>query len=179
MNPNYLDFEQPIADLEVKIQELQSLGDNVDINITEEIQNLKDKSTALTGKIFQDLTAWDIVRVARHPLRPYTADYIPLIFTDFDELHGDRHFADDKSIIGGIARLNGEPVMVIGQEKGRGVKDKVERNFGMPKPEGYRKALRLMEMAERFSLPIVILIDSPGAYPGIESEERGISEAIA
>ncbi len=179
MNPNYLDFEQPIADLEVKIQELQSLGDNVDINITEEIQNLKDKSTSLTGKIFQDLTAWDIVRVARHPLRPYTADYIPLIFTDFDELHGDRHFADDKSIIGGIARLNGEPVMVIGQEKGRGVKDKVERNFGMPKPEGYRKALRLMEMAERFSLPIVTLIDTPGAYPGIDSEERGISEAIA
>lgn len=179
MNPNYLDFEQPIADLEVKIQELQSLGDNVDINITEEIQNLKVKSTSLTGKIFQDLTAWDIVRVARHPLRPYTADYIPLIFTDFDELHGDRHFADDKSIIGGLARLNGEPVMVIGQEKGRGVKDKVERNFGMPKPEGYRKALRLMEMAERFGLPIVTLIDTPGAYPGIDSEERGISEAIA
>jgi acetyl-CoA carboxylase carboxyl transferase subunit alpha len=179
MNPNYLDFEQPIADLEVKIQELQSLGDNVDINITEEIQNLKVKSTSLTGKIFQDLTAWDIVRVARHPLRPYTADYIHLIFTDFDELHGDRHFADDKSIIGGLARLNGEPVMVIGQEKGRGVKDKVERNFGMPKPEGYRKALRLMEMAERFGLPIVTLIDTPGAYPGIDSEERGISEAIA
>jgi acetyl-CoA carboxylase carboxyl transferase subunit alpha len=179
MNPNYLDFEQPIADLEVKIQELQSLGDNVDINITEEIQNLKVKSTSLTGKIFQDLSAWDIVRVARHPLRPYTADYIPLIFTDFDELHGDRHFADDKSIIGGLARLNGEPVMVIGQEKGRGVKDKVERNFGMPKPEGYRKALRLMEMAERFGLPIVTLIDTPGAYPGIDSEERGISEAIA
>jgi acetyl-CoA carboxylase carboxyl transferase subunit alpha len=179
MNPNYLDFEQPIADLEVKIQELQSLGDNVDINITEEIQNLKVKSTSLTGKIFQDLSAWDIVRVARHPLRPYTADYIPLIFTDFDELHGDRHFADDKSIIGGLARLNGESVMVIGQEKGRGVKDKVERNFGMPKPEGYRKALRLMEMAERFGLPIVTLIDTPGAYPGIDSEERGISEAIA
>ena len=179
MNPNYLDFEQPIADLEVKIQELQSLGDNVDINITEEIQNLKAKSSTLTGKIFQDLTAWDIVRVARHPLRPYTADYIPLIFTDFDELHGDRHYADDKAIIGGIARLNGQPVMVIGQEKGRGVKDKVERNFGMPKPEGYRKALRLMEMAERFGLPIVTLIDTPGAYPGIDSEERGISEAIA
>ena len=179
MNPNYLDFEQPIADLEVKIQELQSLGDNVDINITEEIKNLKSKSTHLTGKIFQDLSAWDIVRVARHPLRPYTADYIPLIFTDFDELHGDRHYADDHSIIGGIARLNGEPVMVIGQEKGRGVKEKVARNFGMPKPEGYRKALRLMEMAERFGLPIVTLIDTPGAYPGIDSEERGISEAIA
>jgi len=179
MNPNYLDFEQPIADLEVKIQELQSLGDNVDINITEEIQNLKSKSTSLTEKIFEDLTAWDIVRVARHPLRPYTADYIPHIFTDFNELHGDRHFADDKSIIGGLARLNGQPVMVIGQEKGRSVKDKVERNFGMPKPEGYRKALRLMEMAERFQLPIVTLIDTPGAYPGIDSEERGISEAIA
>ena len=179
MNPNYLDFEQPIADLEVKIQELQSLGDGADINITEEIQNLKQKSSSLTGKIFQNLTAWDIVRVARHPLRPYTADYIPLIFTDFDELHGDRHFSDDHSIIGGIARLNGEPVMVIGQEKGRGVKDKVARNFGMPKPEGYRKALRLMEMAERFGLPIVTLIDTPGAYPGIDSEERGISEAIA
>ncbi len=179
MNPNYLDFEQPIAELEVKIQELQSLGDNVDINITEEIQNLKDKSTSLTEKIFDDLTAWDIVRVARHPQRPYTKDYIPLIFTDFDELHGDRHFADDKSIIGGLARLNGQPVMVIGQEKGRSVKEKVERNFGMPKPEGYRKALRLMEMAERFQIPIVTLIDTPGAYPGIDSEERGISEAIA
>ena len=179
MNPNYLDFEQPIADLEVKIQELQSLGDDVDINITEEIQKLNEKSTSLTAKIFEDLTAWDIVRVARHPLRPYTADYIPLIFDDFDELHGDRHFADDKSIIGGIARLNGQSVMVIGQEKGRSVKEKVERNFGMPKPEGYRKALRLMEMAERFGLPIVTLIDTPGAYPGIDSEERGISEAIA
>ncbi|NRA42959.1 MAG: acetyl-CoA carboxylase carboxyl transferase subunit alpha [Pseudomonadales bacterium] len=179
MNPNYLDFEQPIADLEVKIQELQSLGDDVDINITEEIQKLNEKSTALTSKIFDDLSAWDIVRVARHPLRPYTADYIPLIFDDFDELHGDRHYADDKAIIGGIARLQGQPVMVIGQEKGRSVKEKVERNFGMPKPEGYRKALRLMQMAERFKLPIVTLIDTPGAYPGIDSEERGISEAIA
>lgn len=179
MNPNYLDFEQPIAELEVKIQELQSLGDGVDINIADEIQKLKEKSTSLTKKIFDDLSAWDIVKVARHPLRPYTKDYIPLIFEDFDELHGDRHFADDQSIIGGLARLNGQPVMVIGQEKGRSVKEKVARNFGMPKPEGYRKALRLMQMAERFSLPIVTLIDTPGAYPGIDSEERGISEAIA
>lgn len=179
MNPNYLDFEQPIAELEVKIQELQSLGDGVDINIADEIQKLKEKSTSLTKKIFDDLSAWDIVKVARHPLRPYTKDYIPLIFEEFDELHGDRHFADDQSIIGGLARLNGQPVMVIGQEKGRSVKEKVARNFGMPKPEGYRKALRLMQMAERFSLPIVTLIDTPGAYPGIDSEERGISEAIA
>ena len=179
MNPNYLDFEQPIAELEVKIQELQSLGDDVDINITDEIQKLKEKSASKTKKIFEGLTAWDIVKVARHPLRPYTKDYIPLIFTDFDELHGDRHYADDQSIIAGLARLDGKPVMVIGQEKGRGVKEKVARNFGMPKPEGYRKALRLMKMAERFQLPIITLIDTPGAYPGIDSEERGISEAIA
>jgi acetyl-CoA carboxylase carboxyl transferase subunit alpha len=179
MNPNYLDFEQPIADLEVKIKELQSLGSNADLNINDEIKNLQQKSLKLTEKIFTDLTPWDIVKIARHPLRPYTKDYIPLIFTDFDELHGDRHFADDHSIIGGMARLNGQPVMVIGQEKGRTVKDKVARNFGMPKPEGYRKALRLMNMAERFKLPIITLIDTPGAYPGIDSEERGISEAIA
>lgn len=177
MNPNYLDFEQPIAELEVKIHELQSLDSDVDI--ADEIQKLREKSTALTSKIFEDLSAWDIVKVARHPLRPYTKDYIPYIFDEFDELHGDRHFADDKAIIAGMARLNGKPVMVIGQEKGRSVKEKVERNFGMPKPEGYRKALRLMEMAERFNMPIVTLIDTPGAYPGIDSEERGISEAIA
>ncbi len=179
MNPNYLDFEQPIADLEVKIEELQSLGDDADLNISDEIAKLKEKSTSLTEKIFTDLTPWDIVKVARHPLRPYTNDYIPKIFDCFDELHGDRHFADDHAIIGGIARLDGQPVMVIGQEKGRTVKEKVDRNFGMPKPEGYRKALRLMEMAERFNMPIVTLIDTPGAYPGIDSEERGISEAIA
>lgn len=179
MNPNYLDFEQPIADLEVKIRELESLTDNVDVNISEEIKNLRDKNTKLTEKIFSDLTPWNIVKIARHPLRPYTSDYIPLIFTDFQELHGDRHFGDDKAIIGGLARLDGKPVMVIGQEKGRSVKEKVARNFGMPKPEGYRKALRLMKMAERFKLPIVTLIDTPGAYPGIDSEERGISEAIA
>ena len=179
MNPNYLDFEQPIAELEMKIEELQSVGDDAEININEEIQRLKDKSHKLTQSIYSDLSPWDIVRVARHPLRPYSLDYIPLIFDEFDELHGDRHFADDKAIVGGIARLNGKPVMVIGQEKGRSVKDKVYRNFGMPKPEGYRKAMRLMEMAERFNMPVVTLIDTPGAYPGIDSEERGISEAIA
>jgi acetyl-CoA carboxylase carboxyl transferase subunit alpha len=179
MNPNYLDFEQPIADLLVKIEELQAVGSNNDLNITEEIANLRDKSKKLTKKIYSNLSAWDIVRVARHPMRPYTLDYIPRIFDEFDELHGDRHFADDKSMIGGIARLDGKPVMVIGQEKGRSVKDKVKRNFGMPKPEGYRKALRLMDMAERFKLPVLTFIDTPGAYPGIDSEERGISEAIA
>jgi acetyl-CoA carboxylase carboxyl transferase subunit alpha len=179
MNPNYLDFEQPIADLLVKIEELQAVGSNNDLNITEEIANLRDKSKKLTKKIYSNLSAWDIVRVARHPMRPYTLDYIPRIFDEFDELHGDRHFADDKSMIGGIARLDGKPVMVIGQEKGRSVKEKVKRNFGMPKPEGYRKALRLMNMAERFKLPVLTFIDTPGAYPGIDSEERGISEAIA
>jgi acetyl-CoA carboxylase carboxyl transferase subunit alpha len=179
MNPNYLDFEQPIAELEVKIEELQLVGSDNDINISSEIETLRDKSTKLTEKIYANLSSWDIVRVARHPLRPYTLDYIPRVFTEFDELHGDRHFADDNAIVGGIARLEGEPVMVIGQEKGRAVKDKVMRNFGMPKPEGYRKALRLMEMAERFKLPVITLIDTPGAYPGIDSEERGISESIA
>jgi acetyl-CoA carboxylase carboxyl transferase subunit alpha len=179
MNPNYLDFEQPIAELEVKIEELQLVGSDNDINISAEIETLRDKSTKLTEKIYSNLSAWDIVKVARHPLRPYTMDYIPRIFTEFDELHGDRHFGDDNAIVGGIARIDGNPVMVIGQEKGRAVKDKVMRNFGMPKPEGYRKALRLMEMAERFKMPVVTLIDTPGAYPGIDSEERGISESIA
>ena len=179
MNPNYLDFEQPIAELEVKIEELQLVGSDNDINIGEEINKLREKSTKLTEKIYSDLSPWETVKVARHPMRPYTLDYISRVFTDFEELHGDRHFADDSAIVGGLARLNGEPVMVIGQEKGRGVQEKVKRNFGMPKPEGYRKALRLMEMAERFKLPIVTLIDTPGAYPGIDSEERGISEAIA
>jgi len=179
MNPNYLDFEQPIAELEGKIEELSNVGSDADLNLAEEIERLRDKSTSLTEKIYADLSPWDIVRVARHPLRPYSLDYIDHIFTEFDELHGDRHFGDDKAIIGGVARLEGRPVMVIGQEKGRAVKDKVYRNFGMPKPEGYRKALRLMEMAERFRMPVVTLIDTPGAYPGIDSEERGISEAIA
>ena len=179
MNPNFLDFEQPIADLEVKIEELQLVGSDNDINIGEEIATLREKSARLTDKIYSNLTAWDIVKVARHPQRPYSLDYIPRVFTEFDELHGDRHFADDHAIVGGMARLQGEPVMVIGQEKGRSVQDKVSRNFGMPKPEGYRKALRLMELAERFKLPVITLIDTPGAYPGIDSEERGISEAIA
>jgi acetyl-CoA carboxylase carboxyl transferase subunit alpha len=179
MNPNYLDFEQPIAELEVKIEELQLVGSDNEINISEEIDTLRGKSQKLTEKIYSDLSAWDIVKVARHPQRPYTLDYIPRVFTEFDELHGDRHFGDDNAIVGGVARLDDRPIMVIGQEKGRAVKDKVMRNFGMPKPEGYRKALRLMEMAERFKMPVVTLIDTPGAYPGIDSEERGISESIA
>lgn len=179
MNPNYLDFEQPIADLEAKIEELQLVGSDNNLNIAEEISKLRDKSIKLTESIYSDLTPWQVVKVARHPQRPYTSDYISRMFTDFDELHGDRHFGDDAAIIGGVARLDGKPVMVIGEEKGRSVKDKVKRNFGMPKPEGYRKALRLMEMAERFKMPVLTLIDTPGAYPGIDSEERGISEAIA
>ena len=179
MNPNYLDFEQPIAELEVKIEELQLVGSDAEMDISAELENLRKKSTRLTEKIYANLSAWDIVKVARHPKRPYSLDYIPRIFTEFDELHGDRHFGDDKAIVGGIARLDDRPVMVIGQEKGRAVKDKVYRNFGMPKPEGYRKALRLMEMAERYKMPVVTLIDTPGAYPGIDSEERGISESIA
>lgn len=179
MNPNYLDFEQPIADLEAKIEELQLVGSDNDLNIAEEISKLRDKSVKLTESIYSDLSPWQVVKVARHPQRPYSMDYIKRIFTDWDELHGDRHFGDDKAIVGGVARLGGKPVMVIGEEKGRSVPDKVERNFGMPKPEGYRKALRLMEMAERFKMPVLTLIDTPGAYPGIDSEERGISEAIA
>ncbi|HCD54393.1 MAG TPA: acetyl-CoA carboxylase carboxyl transferase subunit alpha, partial [Halieaceae bacterium] len=160
-------------------EELQLVGTDADINISEEIRTLREKSAKLTEKIYANLSPWDIVKVARHPRRPYTLDYISRLFTDFDELHGDRHFGDDRAIVGGTARLNGRPVVVIGQEKGRAVKDKVLRNFGMPKPEGYRKALRLMSMAERFKMPVITLIDTPGAYPGIDSEERGISEAIA
>ena len=179
MNLNYLDFEQPIAELEAKIEELQLVGTDNDLNINDEIDRLREKSEKLTESIYSSLTPWQIVQVARHPQRPYSADYIPRLFDDWDELHGDRHFGDDKAIIGGIGRLDGKPVMVIGEEKGRSVKDKVERNFGMPRPEGYRKALRLMEMAERFKLPVLTLIDTPGAYPGIDSEERGISESIA
>ncbi|HTF98035.1 MAG TPA: acetyl-CoA carboxylase carboxyltransferase subunit alpha [Cellvibrio sp.] len=179
MNLNYLDFEQPIAELEGKIEELQLVGRSSDVNIADEVAKLREKSTKLTENIYSKLTAWDTVKVARHPLRPYASDYISRVFTDFDELHGDRHFGDDKAIIGGVARLDGKPVMVIGEEKGRTVHEKVMRNFGMPRPEGYRKALRLMEMAERFKLPVLTLIDTPGAYPGIDSEERGISESIA
>ncbi len=179
MNPNYLDFEQPIAELEGKIEELQLVGNDNDLNITDEIERLKEKNKKLTASLYENLTPWQVVKVARHPQRPYSTDYITRIFDDWDELHGDRHFGDDAAIVGGVARLNDKPVMVIGEEKGRSVPDKVKRNFGMPRPEGYRKALRLMEMAERFKMPILTLIDTPGAYPGIDSEERGISEAIA
>jgi acetyl-CoA carboxylase carboxyl transferase subunit alpha len=179
MNPNYLDFEQPIADMEAKIEELRLVGNDSEVNITDEITRLKNKSVSLTENIFSDLKSWDIARLARHPRRPYTLDYIDLIFDDFDELHGDRKYADDLALVGGPARLDGRPVMVIGHQKGREVRDKVKRNFGMPRPEGYRKALRLMEMAERFHLPILTFIDTPGAYPGIGAEERGQSQAIA
>ncbi|XEG67172.1 acetyl-CoA carboxylase carboxyl transferase subunit alpha [Edwardsiella tarda] len=182
MSLNFLDFEQPIAELEAKIDSLNALSrqdEKLDINIDEEIQRLRDKSVELTRKIFSDLGAWQIAQLARHPRRPYTLDYIQHIFTDFDELAGDRAFADDKAIVGGMARLNGRPVMVIGHQKGRETKEKIRRNFGMPAPEGYRKALRLMEMAERFNLPIITFIDTPGAYPGVGAEERGQSEAIA
>lgn len=179
MNLNYLSFEQPIADLEAKIQELSTVGADNNLNISEEIDRLREQSRKLTKKIYAKLTPWQIVQVARHPQRPYSSDYIERIFSDFDELHGDRHFGDDNAIIGGVGRLDGNPVMVIGQEKGRSVKNKVDRNFGMPKAEGYRKALRLMETAERFKMPVLTLIDTPGAYPGIDSEERNISEAIA
>lgn len=179
MNLYYLDFEQPIADLEEKIEELRLVGTDQDLNIQEAIERLEHECRIRTKDIFSKLTDWDIARLARHPKRPYTLDYINAIFTDFDELHGDRTYADDASIVGGIARLDDRPVMVIGHQKGREVKEKVKRNFGMPKPEGYRKACRLMEMAERFSLPIITFIDTPGAYPGIGAEERGQSEAIA
>jgi acetyl-CoA carboxylase carboxyl transferase subunit alpha len=178
---NFLDFEQPIAELEAKIEELQLVnqGQELNLDLEAEIAQLREKSEELTKKVFSDLDAWQTARVARHPQRPYSQDYIDRIFTDFDELAGDRAFADDKAIIGGTARLDGKPVMIIGHQKGRSTHEKVKRNFGMPRPEGYRKALRLMEMAERFNLPIITFIDTPGAYPGIGAEERGQSEAIA
>lgn len=180
MTQEYLDFELPIAELEAKIDALRSAVSNDDkINLDDEIARLQKKSEELTKKTFSDLDAWQVSKMARHPSRPYTLDYIEKIFTEFDELAGDRAFADDKAIVGGIARLDGRPVMVIGHQKGRNVKEKVKRNFGMPAPEGYRKALRLMQMAERFNLPIITFIDTPGAYPGIGAEERGQSEAIA
>jgi len=179
MNLYYLDFEQPIAELEEKIEELRLVGTDQELNIQEIIERLEHECEIKTKDIFANLNSWDVARLARHPKRPYTQNYIDLIFTDFDELHGDRMFADDESIIGGLARLEGLPVMVIGHQKGREVKEKVRRNFGMPKPEGYRKACRLMELAERFSIPVVTFIDTPGAYPGIGAEERGQSEAIA
>ncbi|AFN78845.1 acetyl-CoA carboxylase carboxyltransferase subunit alpha [Stutzerimonas nitrititolerans] len=179
MNPNFLDFEQPIADLQAKIEELRLVGNDNSLNIGDEIARLQDKSESLTESIFGNLTSWQIARLARHPQRPYTLDYIKHLFTEFEELHGDRHFSDDAAIVGGTARLNGEPVMIIGHQKGREVREKVRRNFGMPRPEGYRKACRLMELAERFKMPILTFIDTPGAYPGIDAEERNQSEAIA
>jgi len=179
MNLNYLEFEQPIAEMEAKIEELRNVGSDNDINISEELVRLQEKCTSMTETIFAKLTSWQISQLARHPLRPYTLDYIEHMFTDFEELHGDRMFADDAAIVGGVARLDGRPVMVIGHQKGRDTKEKVRRNFGMPRPEGYRKAQRLMEMAERFKMPVLTFIDTPGAYPGVDAEERGQSEAIA
>lgn len=179
MDLNFLDFEQPIAELQAKIEELRMVGNDNEINLQEEIERLESKIRSLTESIFSDLSPWQISQLARHPLRPYTLDYVQRCFDDFEELHGDRAFADDQSIVGGLARLGGQPVMVIGHQKGRDTKDKIKRNFGMPRPEGYRKALRLMQLAERFQIPILTFIDTPGAYPGMDAEERGQSEAIA
>jgi acetyl-CoA carboxylase carboxyl transferase subunit alpha len=179
MDMKFLDFEQPIAELEAKIEELRYVGDDSEININEEVARLKAKSESLTKSIFAKLSPWQIARVARHESRPYTLDYLRLIAPDFQELHGDRMYADDPAIIGGVGRLDGRAVMFIGHQKGRDTKERVRRNYGMPKPEGYRKAQRLMRMAEKFSIPVVTLIDTPGAYPGVGAEERGQSEAIA
>ncbi len=179
MDLNFLEFERPIAELEAKIEELRLVGDDAEINIQEEITRLQAKSKSLTESVFSSLTPWQISQLARHPLRPYLLDYVQRLFTDFQELHGDRAFADDHAIVGGVARLDGRPVMLVGHQKGRDTKEKLFRNFGMPRPEGYRRALRLMKMAERFRLPILTFIDTPGAYPGVDAEERGQSEAIA
>ncbi|MGE6334294.1 acetyl-CoA carboxylase carboxyltransferase subunit alpha [Stenotrophomonas sp. NPDC077659] len=179
MNPNYLDFEQPIADLEAKIQELRNASAGPAVNVEAEVHALQDKLRLRTAQIFRNLTSWQVLQLARHPSRPYTADYLRIIFDEFQELAGDRAFADDKAIMGGLARIGGRSVMVIGHQKGRDTKEKIKRNFGMPKPEGYRKALRLMKMAERFGLPVLTLIDTAGAWPGIDAESRGQSEAIA
>lgn len=179
MDLNFLEFEQPIAELEAKIGELRLLGDDAEINIQEEIERLEEKSSNLTETIFSSLTPWQISQLSRHPLRPYSLDYIERIVDDFEGLHGDRTFADEQSIVSGLGRIDGRPVMVIGHQKGRDTKDKLKRNFGMPRPEGYRKALRMMQTAERFKLPVLTFIDTPGAYPGIGAEERGQSEAIA
>lgn len=176
---NFLEFERPIAEMEAQIEELRLMGDDSEINISDEIERLQAKSKELTTQIFSKLDAWQVAQLARHPLRPYTQDYINLIFSDYDDLAGDRTYANDLAIIGGPARLDGKPVMIIGHQKGRDTKEKVARNFGMPRPEGYRKALRLMEMAEKFNWPIITFIDTPGAYPGVGAEERGQSEAIA
>ena len=179
MNLNFLDFEQPIAELESKIEELRYVGSDNEINISEEIARLQGKSRELTKSIFSSLKAAQIAQLARHPQRPYFLDYVQRVFTDFEELHGDRAYADDKAIIGGLARIDGKPILIIGHQKGRDTKEKVARNFGMPRPEGYRKALRLLHMAEKFKLPVMTFIDTPGAYPGVGAEERGQSEAIA
>lgn len=179
MDLKFLDFEQPIAELEAKIRELRRVETDNEINISDALEQLENKSTHLTETIFAELSDWQISQLSRHPGRPYTLDYIDLLFTEFNELHGDRTYADDPAIVCGLARLEGQPVMVIGHQKGRDTKEKIYRNFGMPRPEGYRKALRVMKMAERFGLPIICLIDTPGAYPGIGAEERGQSEAIA
>ncbi|MDN3682700.1 acetyl-CoA carboxylase carboxyl transferase subunit alpha [Vibrio tapetis subsp. quintayensis] len=182
MSPNFLEFEKPIAELEAKIEALRDVsrhGGDAAVDLDKEIKQLEDKSLELKKKIFSDLGAWQVAQLARHPQRPYTLDYVENVFTEFDELKGDRAFADDKAIVGGMARLEGRPVMIIGHQKGRETKEKVLRNFGMPKPEGYRKALRLMKMAERFKMPIITFIDTAGAYPGVGAEERGQSEAIA
>jgi len=179
MDLKFLDFEQPIAELEAKIDELRYVGDDSEININDEVARLKDKSASLTKSIFSKLTPWQVARVARHESRPYTQDYLDMIFSDFQELHGDRMYADDPAIVGGVGRIDGHAVMFIGHQKGRDTKERVRRNYGMPKPEGYRKAQRLMRMAEKFSMPVVTFIDTPGAYPGVGAEERGQSEAIA
>ena len=179
MNLKFLDFEQPIAELEAKIEELRNVQFDNNINISDALKQLEDRSQALTESIFTNLSDWQISQLSRHPGRPYTLDYVEHIFTDFHELHGDRAYADDPAIVCGLARLDGQPVMVIGHQKGRDTKEKIYRNFGMPRPEGYRKALRMMKMAERFKMPVICLIDTPGAYPGIDAEERGQSEAIA
>ncbi|MBX6393160.1 MAG: acetyl-CoA carboxylase carboxyl transferase subunit alpha, partial [Burkholderiales bacterium] len=178
MKSIFLDFEQPVAELEAKIEELRFVQDDSAVDISEEIERLRKKSQALTKEIYSKLTPWQTAQVARHPQRPYTLDYIRMLFTDFEELHGDRAFADDPSIVGGLARFNGQSVMVIGHQKGRDTKEKIYRNFGMPRPEGYRKALRLMRLAEKFGIPVLTFVDTPGAYPGIGAEERGQSEAI-
>jgi acetyl-CoA carboxylase carboxyl transferase subunit alpha len=179
MDLKFLDFEQPIAELEAKIDELKFVGDDSELNIGEEISRLRRKSDSLTQSIFSKLSAWQIAQLARHPLRPYALDYVELCLSDFQELHGDRMYSDDQSLVGGIGRLEGQPVMVIGHQKGRDTKERVKRNYGMARPEGYRKALRLMRMAEKFHVPVISLIDTPGAYPGMGAEERGQSEAIA
>ncbi len=178
MKITFLDFESPIADLEDKIEQLRVVNDDTALDIADEIEQLSKKSEALTRDIYSKLTAWQISKVSRHPQRPYTLDYIEHLFTDFEELHGDRSYADDKAIVGGLARFNGQSVMVIGHQKGRDTKEKIVRNFGMPRPEGYRKAMRLMRMAEKFGIPIMTFVDTPGAYPGVGAEERGQSEAI-